>query len=65
MVMIICIGIHNIIIVHRLLSSFVSSVSGLDYSIELCKRLVHTLIVVSVVRGIHDAAQDFQEGLHM
>ena len=37
------IGTHNISIVHRLLSSFVSSVSSLDYFLVLCKHLVHTL----------------------
>ena len=47
------ISIHIISIVHRLQSSFVSSVSGLDYFIVLCK-CICTYIVVSVVREILD-----------
>ena len=54
MIMFTIIDIHNISIVHRLLSSFVSSVFGLDYFIVLCKHLVHTYIEVSVVCGILD-----------
>ena len=37
------IGTHNVSIVYRLLTSFVSSVSGLEYFIVLCKCIVQTL----------------------
>ena len=56
------ISIHNISIVHRLQSSFVSSVSGLDYFIVLCKCICTSYIVVSVVREILDGCLGTSRG---